>query len=97
MSNDVLEAPGTDMAMDMAAQKEDRSPAVIELTAEEKFKIRDLETSFLKAQIEIERLQKTQKEVQDKFIPTINELTAKYGVSTADYQFDAVSLTFRKR
>ena len=68
-----------------------------ELSAEEKLAIREIENSYLKAQIEINRLAQITKDAQQKFTSNVEALTKKYVLSPAEYVFDNVELLFRKK
>jgi hypothetical protein len=71
--------------------------AKIEITAEEKLILRDIEIGFLKANMEIQRLQKQVEAAQKNFPAYIDQLTKKYAVSTEEYTFDGVALVFNKK
>jgi type IV secretory pathway VirB4 component len=71
--------------------------AVQELSAEEKLGIREIENEYLKAQIEINRLSQITQKAQKSFTDTVESLTKKYAVDPANWLFDNVSLTFKRK
>jgi hypothetical protein len=68
-----------------------------ELSAEEKLAIREIENTYLKAQMEISRLSQITQKAQADFTKTVEDLTKKYVINPAVWVFDNVSLTFRKK
>ena len=68
-----------------------------ELTAEEKLAIREIENSYLKASMEIQRLSQTTQKAQQDFTATVERLTKKYVVDPATWLFDNVELVFKKK
>ncbi len=68
----------------------------ITLEGEEKFVARDLELEYLKATMEIQRLQKITEEKAKAFQAHVDALFIKYGVSKAEYVFDATKLVIMK-
>lgn len=68
-----------------------------EITAEEKLAIRDIENTYLKAQIEINRLSQITQNAQKNFTNTVEGLTKKYVVDPAVWVFDNAELIFRKK
>jgi len=71
--------------------------ATQELSAEEKLVIREIENEYLKAQIEINRLSQITQKAQKSFTDTVEGLVKKYAVSSAEWVFDNVSLTFKRK
>jgi hypothetical protein len=71
--------------------------ATQELGAEEKLVIREIENEYLKAQIEINRLSQITQNAQKRFTDTVENLVKKYAVSPAEWVFDNVSLTFKRK
>jgi hypothetical protein len=71
--------------------------AVQELSADEKLSIREIENEYLKAQIEINRLSQITQNAQKKFTDTVEGLVKKYAVSPAEWIFDNVTLTFKRK
>jgi hypothetical protein len=69
---------------------------VITLEGEEKFIARDLEVEYLKATMEIQRLQKITEEKAKAFQNHVDSLFVKYGVDKAEYIFDATKLLITK-
>jgi hypothetical protein len=70
--------------------------ARVEITDSEKLVLRTIETEFLKAQLEVNRLTSILKTTQEQFTKKIKELTTKYVVDEAVYAFDAVEQVFKK-
>ena len=68
-----------------------------ELTAEEKLAIREIENSYLKAQVEINRLSQQTQQAQQQFTATVERLTKKYTVDPTLWLFDNVELLFKKK
>jgi len=68
-----------------------------ELTAEEKLAIREIENSYLKASMEIQRLSQTTQKAQVDFTATVEHLTKKYLINPAEMLFDNVELVFKKK
>jgi hypothetical protein len=68
-----------------------------ELTADEKLAIREIENTYLKAQIEITRLSTITQKAQKDFTDTIEKYTKKYAVDPLVWIFDNVELIFRKK
>src|SRR5258708_1886119 len=70
---------------------------VQEISAEEKLVIREIENEYLKAQIEINRLSQITQNAQKRFTDTVEGLVKRYAVSPAEWIFDNVSLTFKRK
>lgn len=68
-----------------------------ELSTEEKLAIRELENTYLKAQIEINRLSTVTQKSQQEFTKTVENLTRKYVINPAEWVFDNVDLYFRRK
>lgn len=68
-----------------------------ELTSEEKLAIREIENSYLKAQIEINRLSQVTQKAQGDFTAKVESLTKKYVIDPATWEFNNVDLIFRKK
>jgi len=68
-----------------------------ELTAEEKLGIREIENTYLKAQIEIQRLSQITQNAQKNFTATVENLTKKYLINPAEMVFDNVELIFKRK
>lgn len=70
--------------------------AVVDITADEKLFLREAELEYLKAQMEIQRLQNITTAKSKEYQAFIEGLTKKYVVSKAEYVFDAVINAFKK-
>lgn len=68
-----------------------------EISAEEKLVIREIENSYLKSQIEIQRLSQITQKAQADFTKTVEDLTKRYAIDPAQWLFDNVTLSFRKK
>jgi hypothetical protein len=68
-----------------------------ELTDAEKLAIRELENSYLKVQIEINRLSQITQKAQADFTTNVEALIKKYVTPTETWAFDNVQLLFRKK
>jgi uncharacterized protein (DUF342 family) len=68
-----------------------------ELTSDEKLAIREIENTYLKAQMEIQRFSQATQKAQGDFTATVERLTKKYVVPVETWVFDNVTLTFRKK
>jgi uncharacterized protein YpuA (DUF1002 family) len=78
--------------------------ATVGITDAEKFAVRDLENAFLKANLELKRLQEEVKKHQDtitdaqkKFPAMIEGYAKRLGISITEYVFDAVDLLFKRK
>lgn len=69
----------------------------IEITAEEKLAVRELENEFLKASMEINRLQQIVQNAQRQFPALIESFTKKYAVDIKKYDFNAIELVFKRK
>lgn len=67
-----------------------------EIESEEKVIITKMENEFLKAQLEIQRLQTTVATTQKSYPEYIKNLAEKYALNIAEWSFDAVELVFKK-
>ena len=88
----VAEAKKVEAAVEKVVEK-----VTQELSAEEKLAIREIENSYLKAQIEINRLSGITQKAQKDFTDKVEVLTKKYVIDPALYIFDNVELVFRKK
>lgn len=75
-----------------------------EIDGEEKYKTRDIENDFLKAQVEIRQLQDRHnqlmelvKKTQTDFPKHIEEMAKKRNISLDDYVFNSVELKFVRK
>lgn len=66
----------------------------VELVAEDKLVIRDLEVEYLRAQAEITRLEKVMKNVESRFVPVVQSFVSKYLINPATHQFNNLELAF---
>src|ERR1700676_3766134 len=71
--------------------------AVQELSAEEKLGIREIENSYLKAQVEITRLSQITSKAQSDFTATVEQLTKRYAIDPSVWIFDNVKLQFTRK
>jgi hypothetical protein len=71
--------------------------AAQDINAEEKLVIREIENEYLKAQIEINRLSQITQNAQKNFTSTVEGLAKKYAMAPAEWVFDNVSLTFKRK
>ena len=67
------------------------------ISAEEKLVIREVENTFLKSRLEINRLEKQAEEAQRKFPAIIEGLKNKYKVDPAIFLFDSNKLAFIRK
>jgi hypothetical protein len=67
------------------------------LSADEKLMIREVENSYLKAQMEIQRLSQITQKAQQDFTKIVEDLTRRYLLNPAEWLFDNVSLEFKKK
>jgi prophage antirepressor-like protein len=67
------------------------------ISVDERLFIRELENSYLKAQMEISKLSQVTQGAQAKFTAKVEELTKKYAVDPAEWVFDNIELVFRKK
>jgi uncharacterized protein YeeX (DUF496 family) len=79
------------------AVKPEVKKLVQELTAEEKLALREIENAYLKAQMEIQRIQPIIQKAQQDFTKTVEGLVTKYAVDPAEWAFDNVKLIFTKK
>lgn len=68
-----------------------------ELTDTEKLAIREIENSYLKTTMEIQRLSQITQKAQQDFTKKVEELTKQYAIDPALWLFDNVALEFRKK
>lgn len=74
----------------------------VDITADEKLLLRDAETEFLRAQVNIRDIQTKLKEetgkaeaATKKYSSKLEELVVKYGIDKAGYVFDNLENTFK--
>ena len=70
--------------------------AVIEIKAEERLALRECELEYLKATIELQRLQKVMETKTKEYQSTVEGLVVKYTVDKAKYVFDGTINAFKK-
>ena len=70
--------------------------AKVEITAEEKLFLREAELEYLKATMEIQRLNKVTEEKAKSYSSYVESLFVKYGISKAEYVLDATVNVFKK-
>ena len=70
--------------------------AKVDITAEEKLFLREAELEYLKATMEIQRLNKITEEKSKAYQAYVENLLSKYRLSKAEYAFDAVVNAFKK-
>ncbi len=68
-----------------------------EISAEEKLVIREIENSYLKAQVEITRLSQITQKAQSDFTKTVEDLTKRYAIDPSVWVFDNVKLQFTRK
>ena len=68
-----------------------------EITDAEKLAIREIENTYLKSQIEINRLSQITQKAQQDFTANVEALTKKYVVPAETWVFNNVSLIFQKK
>lgn len=70
--------------------------AIVDIATEEKLFLREAELEYLKAQMEIQRLQKITETKSKEYQAYIQSLLNKYALSKAEYIFDATVNAFKK-
>ena len=70
--------------------------AVIEIKAEEKLALRECELEYLKATMEIQRLQKVIESKTKEYQSAVEGLVSRYAVDKAKYVFDGTINAFKK-
>lgn len=68
----------------------------VEISVEEKLNIRNLENEFLKANLEINNLQKRISQIQSQFPAYVESLYKKYKVDVKKFNFNAITQVFEK-
>ena len=84
-------------AVDTAVAEVKAEITRIEISAEEKLNVSNIENDFLKQTMEIQRLQASTAQLQKQFPAYIDALVKKYSVDVKTFQFDAVTLGFTKK
>lgn len=70
--------------------------ALVQISTDEKLFLREAELEFLKAQMEIQRLQKIADAKSKAYTEFVESLFTKYGVSKAEYIFDGAVNVLKK-
>jgi formiminotetrahydrofolate cyclodeaminase len=86
-----------DVKADFGAATKAIEATIQHISAEEKLAIREIENTYLKAQIEINRLSQITQKAQQDFTKTVEDLTKKYVISPAEFVFDNVELAFKRK
>ena len=68
-----------------------------ELSTEEKLAIREIETTYLKAQIQIQTLSQTTQKSQADFTKIVEGMARKYVLDPSVWVFDNVELIWKKK
>ena len=67
-----------------------------EITDAEKVIVTRMENEYLKATLELQRLQTQVSTIQKNYPAYIESLAKKYGIEIKDFTFDAIELLFKK-
>jgi len=70
--------------------------SVIEIKAEEKLVLRECELEYLKATMELQRLQKVMESKTKEYQSTVESLVKVYAIDKAKYVFDGTINAFKK-
>jgi hypothetical protein len=70
--------------------------AFVQIISDEKLYLREAELEFLKAQMEIQRLNRIAEAKSKAYTDYIEQLFVKYGLSKAEYIFDGAVNQFKK-
>ena len=70
--------------------------ATVQILADEKLYLREAELEFLKAQMEIQRIQKIAEDKSKQYTTFVEQLFTKYGLTKAEYVFDGAVALFKK-
>lgn len=70
--------------------------ALVALTGDEKFLLRDTELEYLKAQMEIQRLTRVAEAKGLEYRNAVDSFLKKYALDKAEYIFDGAKLAFTK-
>ncbi len=82
---------------EVATKAEEKAKAaVVDIATEEKLFLREAELEYLKAQMEIQRLQKITESKSKEYQAYIEGLLKKYVISKTEYVFDATVNAFKK-
>ena len=92
----VVKEVETEVKKEVEAVVEKVEAAVIEIKAEEKLALRECELEYLKATMEIQRLQKVMETKTKEYQSTVEGLVAKYAIDKAKYVFDGTVNAFKK-
>lgn len=69
--------------------------ARVDLLAEDKLFLREIEVEYLRAKNEIARLEQVIKNAEARFAPTVQGMAKKYLVNPATHAFDNLELAFK--
>jgi uncharacterized protein YeeX (DUF496 family) len=95
---ETLKEAVTEVIKETEAKVEKIEQAIrVEISDAEKLVVRNLENEFLKAQMEMQRLTATLKNIQEQFPKLVDTYVKKYALDPAVYVFDAVELAFKKK
>ena|ERR1700674_2711583 len=70
--------------------------AIVQITTEEKLVARELELEYLKLTMQIQSLQKQTEEKSRAYQANVEGWLKKYGLTHAEYMFDATQNAFKK-
>lgn len=70
--------------------------ALVAITGDEKFSLRDIELEYLKSQMEMQRLTKIAENKGTEYKTLVEGLFKKYSLDKAEYVFDGAKLAFTK-
>jgi hypothetical protein len=68
----------------------------VQIVADEKLYLREAELEFLKAQVEIQRLNRIAETKSKAYTDFIEQLFTKYGLTKVEYIFDGAVAQFKK-
>jgi len=95
VKSEVVKVEG-DVKAEVAKVEAKVKAAVVNISAEEKLFLREAELEYLKATLQIQNFQKVVETKSKEYTAYIESLIQKYGLSKAEYTFDAVTNTFKK-
>jgi uncharacterized protein YqfB (UPF0267 family) len=81
----------------VTAVKAEAEKTVTEISAEEKLALSQLENQFLKAQMEMTRLQNVIQDIQKRFPAQVDSLVKKYMLNPVEWIFDSGRLAFVRK
>lgn len=92
-----VEAVETKVEETVAKVEQVAKKTVQEITTEEKLVLRELELNFLKVQTQIKDLSSNAEQMSRTYTAKIEELVKKYVIDKAEFTFDAISNTFKRK